>query len=251
MQGRIELEKLREQFKARGATFDNSARWVTDKVLLDMHQELAGASKGSLILEVCCGTGIVGQKLSQAGAKVIGLDLSPVMLKQASKRLFSCVNGQAERLPFADNTFDAVTCRQASHFLDAKYALEEMFRVTKPNTGRIVISQIVPFGKEDYEWVCKIHRRKQPLLKNFFTEDDLIGFLQGAGYTDIISQEYCIEEPVNSWLVDTYFSEKEISEIRSLFLNAPERYKALHRIRTAGGEIFDTMRWIVMRGRKI
>lgn len=249
MAEKFELQKLKEQFKARGAAFDNSARWVTDKVLLDMHQELAEASSDDLILEVCCGTGIVGQNLSQAGAKVVGLDLSPVMLKQASRRLFSCINGQAEHLPFVGNTFDIIVCRQAFHFLDTKQVLSEMSRITKPG-GKVIISQTVPFGKEDREWLYKIHLRKQPLLKNFFTEEDLRSLLEEEGYTGIVLREYCIEEQINNWLVDTYFSKKEIDEIKKLFVNAPESYKALHRVRVIGEEIFDTMRWVVIRGQK-
>ncbi len=246
MKDTVILTGIQNQFKARAQTFDVSARWVKDKFLLDVHRESAGVSKGDLILEVCCGTGVVGQQLSKSRAKVIGIDISLSMLGNAKKRLFSCINSQAERLPFKDNTFDVVICRQAFHFLDIKKVLGEMFRVVRSGTGRIVISQIVPFGKEDSDWLCQIHRKKQPLLKNFLTEQNLKESIERAGFQDLVSREYLIEEPISDWLVDTNFAPAEIKAIKEMFLNAPQDYKKLHNVRAIDNEVFDTMRWIVI-----
>ena len=250
MDAKTELHQIKDQFKARAKTFNNSAKWVKDAGLLAIYQKLAKVSSGDLVLEACCGTGVVGQSLSESGAKVIGVDLSSSMLGEAKRKLFFCINGQAERLPLKDGIFDLVICRQAFHFLELKQAVKEMFRVTNPKGGKIVISQIVPFGKKDKDWVYQIHRKKQPLLKNFLVEEDLKCLLEEAGFINLTLQEYCIEEPISSWLVDTYFSKGQIKEIKRMFTNAPDAYKRLHKIRMCDGEIFDTMRWVIFQGIK-
>jgi ubiquinone/menaquinone biosynthesis C-methylase UbiE len=246
----MNCNKVKEQFKSRSETFDSSARWVTDEGLLVIHQKLAEVSCGDLILEACCGTGLVGKILCADGSTVVGLDLSPHMLDKAKVRLNYCVNGQMEHLPFSDNVFDILICRQALHFLALKEVVREMFRVIKGGNGRIIISQIVPFGSQDSAWLYEIHRKKQPILINFLQEEDIKDLLKETGFVDIISQEYLIEEPINSWLNDTNLTQAAIDEIKKMFINAPSEYKALHRTRVFGNEIFDTMRWVILRARK-
>jgi len=249
----MSLTAIKDQFKLRAPTFDNSARWVTDERLLDIHRKLAEISNGDLILDVCCGTGIVGKRLSRTTATtVVGLDISPYMLcKAKEKGLKFCINGQTERLPFLDDIFDVVVCRQAFHFLVIERVIKEIFRVTKRGNGRIIISQIVPFGKEDSRWLYKIHRKKQPLLKGFLTENKIKGLLRNAGCVDIVSQEYLLEEPIDDWLKDAHLPKNGIEEVKKMFLHAPPAYKILHRTKVVGGKIFDTMRWVVIKGKKI
>lgn len=246
-----ESSKIIDQFVQRADTFESSACWVKDKELLDMHADLARIHKGESALEVCCGTGVVGQRLALAGAKVTGFDISLSMLKHAKKKLSYCVNAKAEHFPFGDNTFDVVICRQAFHFLDTPRVVREMVRVVKAGTGRIIISQIVPFGEEDSNWLFQIHHKKQPLLKNFLHEEHLKDLLKNAGCQDIVSRQYCVEEPINNWLKDTFLPQAKIDEIKSMFMNAPSGYKTAHRIRCSNGDIFDTMRWVIIRGKKV
>jgi len=244
-------QKLKNQFKLRAESFDNSACWVRNKKLIDIHQKLAQVSNNSLVLDVCCGTGIVGENLLCNGSKAIGLDISLSMLKKAKERLSLCINGEAEHLPFLNNVFDVVICRQAFHFLDITKVMKELFRVTKSGGGKIIISQIVPFSEEDSPWLHKIHRKKQLLLKNFLKEKDFKLFLKNLGCVDITTLQCCIEEPINSWLKDTFFSKKEIEDIKNMFLHAPLKYKILHCTREKSGKVFDTMRWVVTKGIKM
>lgn len=242
--------KIKDQFKARADSFEASARWVKDKDLLNIHQKLAGPSKDNLILEVCCGTGVVGETLICQGSKITGLDISLSMLEKARNKLQFCVNGNAEQIPFLGEIFDIVVSRQAFHFLDTKQVVKEMFRILKRG-GKIIISQIVPFGRQDADWLRKIHRKKQPLLKNFLSRQDLKNLLKDAGCADIVLREHVIEEPIDEWLKDTFFSKTKIDEIKEMFLNAPKEYKELHKVRIVGNNIFDSMKWVVAKGRKV
>jgi len=246
-------DRLKRQFKLRAEFFDNSARWVKNKELLDIHRKLVQISNGELILDACCGTGIVGGSLLHNGskAKVVGFDMSLAMLEKARQRLTLCVNGKAEHFPFLDDVFDAVICRQTLHFLDIPKVIKELFRITKSKGGKIIISQIVPFGEKDSFWLHKIHRKKQLLLKNFLKEEDLKSFLKKLGCVDIVTSQYYLEEPINNWLTDTFFPPKEIKSIKKMFLEAPLEYRDLHHTRVENEDIFDTMRWVIVKGVKV
>ncbi len=239
---------IKEQFKGRAEKFDDSASWIKDRGLLESHYRLAKCSKNSKVLDLCCGTGIVGKKFFGKAGLICGIDISLEMLKYAQKRINYCINSKAELLPFKEKSFDIVICRQAFHFLDIEQVIKEMHRVIKPGSGKVIISQIVPFGEDDSDWVHQIHCKKQPLLKNFLREEDLKGLLKNAGFVDIVMSETCVEESIINWLKDTFFPESEIDAIKKMFLDAPLEYRALHRTRIIDGDIFDTMRWVVIRG---
>ena len=98
---------------------------------------------GETILDLATGTGTSCEPLAATGATVIPSDFSLGMLRVGKRRRpdlgFSA--GDAMRLPFADDSFDAVTISFGlRNVADPKVALEEMRRVTKPG-GRLVVCE--------------------------------------------------------------------------------------------------------------
>lgn len=116
---------------------------------------LADIKAGDRALDLCCGTGDIAFALAQRGAEVTGLDFSDKMLEVAQTRLqkllprttgqnIKLLQGDAQQLPFPDNSFDAVTMGYGLRNLGSWEAgLREMIRVAKPG-GRIVV---LDFGK--------------------------------------------------------------------------------------------------------
>src|SRR5690606_23749826 len=104
---------------------------------------------GAKVLDVCCGTGQITRALAQkVGPQgfVVGLDLSPSMLKIAAKNLRDLDNpqrvqllvGNAMDLPFPDNSFDRVVIGYGlRNGADMRRALHELYRVLQPE-GRAV-----------------------------------------------------------------------------------------------------------------
>ncbi|MGA9780468.1 MAG: bifunctional demethylmenaquinone methyltransferase/2-methoxy-6-polyprenyl-1,4-benzoquinol methylase UbiE [Limisphaerales bacterium] len=116
--------------------------------------ELAAVQPGQCALDVCCGTGDIALGLAGGGAEVIGLDFSRAMLEIAETRCLKntqsatanskFIQGDAQQLPFPDNSFDAVTVGYGLRNLASwETGLGEMFRVAKPG-GRLVV---LDFGK--------------------------------------------------------------------------------------------------------
>lgn len=98
---------------------------------------------GELVLDLAAGTGTSSEPFVAAGARVVPCDFSIGMLtvgKQARPAL-PFVAGDGTRLPFADDTFDAVTISFGlRNIVDPAAGLREMARVTRPG-GRLVVCE--------------------------------------------------------------------------------------------------------------
>jgi len=89
-----------------------------------------------VILDVGCGTGVFTQDVLGSGARIVGLDISLPMLRQAIRKTagqpFSGTAGDMGALPFHDNTFDKVYSMTALEFMaDGTRAVEELNRVAR------------------------------------------------------------------------------------------------------------------------
>jgi ubiquinone/menaquinone biosynthesis C-methylase UbiE len=124
---------------------------------------------GELILDAGCGTGIFTEDIIETGARVVGLELAFDMLRRAvtkcSGQTFHSVIGDIQRLPFADASFNKAISITAIEFIqDARRAVEELFRVTKPG-GCIVVAtlnSLSPWAQRRKEAAQKGH----PLFKH-------------------------------------------------------------------------------------
>lgn len=105
--------------------------------------ELVAPRPGEAILDLAAGTGTSSAPFAEAGAFVVPCDFSVGMLqvgKQGRPDL-PFTAGDGTRLPFADDTFDAVTISFGlRNIVDPHAGLQEMLRVTRPG-GRIVVCE--------------------------------------------------------------------------------------------------------------
>ena len=127
-------------------SFGQDPRWRA--TLVDAINPLAGQR----VLDVATGTGLVAFALARRGCEVVGLDQSADMLAVARRHLHerpelgrrvTFVQGEAERLPFGDGEFDALTFTYLLRYVDDRAAtMRELSRVVRPG-GRI---GMVEFG---------------------------------------------------------------------------------------------------------
>jgi demethylmenaquinone methyltransferase/2-methoxy-6-polyprenyl-1,4-benzoquinol methylase len=99
--------------------------------------------RGDRVLDLAAGTGTSAAPLADRGVRVVACDLSLGMLQVGRKKRpdIAFVAGDAGALPFADESFDAVTISFGLRNVpDVDGALEEMLRVTRPG-GRVVICE--------------------------------------------------------------------------------------------------------------
>lgn len=97
---------------------------------------------GDKVLDVACGTGGWLKVCAGHGAQVSGVDLSDKAI-EVCKSLMPAGNffaQPAETLPFADNSFDVVTCLGSlEHFVDPASGLQEMVRVASDNATFVIL----------------------------------------------------------------------------------------------------------------
>jgi ubiquinone/menaquinone biosynthesis C-methylase UbiE len=106
------------------------------------------------ILDVGCGTGLFALEVARRfpDSRVWGLDLSSEMLNHGARNRsgsgLRAVRGDSQRLPFADNRFDVVTCSHSfHHYPDQAAVVAEMCRVLRPG-GRLLLID----GDRDRLW---------------------------------------------------------------------------------------------------
>lgn len=105
--------------------------------------QAVGASAGECVLDIAAGTGTSSEPFADAGVDVVPADFSLGMLRVGKRRRddLGFTAADAMRLPFADDSFDAVTMSFGlRNVADVDAALREFARVTRPG-GRLVICE--------------------------------------------------------------------------------------------------------------
>lgn len=147
--------RARNQFDAWAHTYDRSPlhRFLfvpAYQMLLEEFYAWRGeAAEPFDLLDVGCGTGNFNALLaaSPLKARITGLDYSPAMCAVAARKAagderasrLHFTAGDSEHLPFADGSFDAVTCSHSFHHYPRQQAvIREMHRVLRPG-GRLLL----------------------------------------------------------------------------------------------------------------
>jgi demethylmenaquinone methyltransferase / 2-methoxy-6-polyprenyl-1,4-benzoquinol methylase len=100
-----------------------------------------GIGPGDNVLDLAAGTAVSTVELAASGAWCVACDFSVGMLSAGAAREVPKVAGDATRLPFPDETFDAVTISFGlRNVVDHEAGLREMARVTRPG-GRLVVCE--------------------------------------------------------------------------------------------------------------
>jgi ubiquinone/menaquinone biosynthesis C-methylase UbiE len=108
--------------------------------LVDAFVELSGLGPGARVVDLGCGSGAFTHLLRRAGYEVAGLDISGKLVEIGRRKHpgVEFLQGDIERLPFANASFDGVLLSGVvHHFPDPSRCAGEVFRILRPQ-GRFV-----------------------------------------------------------------------------------------------------------------
>ena len=169
-----------------------------------------GLSDKGLVLDCCAGTLRLGKGVISRwpGSRVVALDFSLVMLARGIKRVnnaaISPVGGDAEGLPFRDETFDrAIVGFGIRNLAHPQKGIRELFRVIKQG-GRLVILEFgrptLPVFKEIYQWYLsrfipwagglvsghkEVYHYLHTSIRDFPEPTELMAMMRKAGFSHI------------------------------------------------------------------
>jgi ubiquinone/menaquinone biosynthesis C-methylase UbiE len=151
---------------------------------------LLGLTPGDGVLDVACGPGNFTREFAAIvgdGGLAVGIDASPTMLARAvadtPRGDVAYVRGDAARLPFRDQSFDAVCCFAALHlFDDHEAALNHMTRMLGPG-GRIAILTSCRLQSAPGRAVNELAGGRTGM--RIFGPDEIVDGLRARGYAEV------------------------------------------------------------------
>ncbi len=158
--------------ESRNAYFEVQAYWGVTKHMGGLEAteqlvELCYINQDKYVLVVGCGVGVTPCYLAKRnGCRVVGVDLSRKMIDRSQERAkregvrnrveFGIAD--AQNLPFAGGTFDAVICESVNSFIEDKpRALSEYARVTKPG-GYVGLNEVTWLKTPPQDLVAYLYR---------------------------------------------------------------------------------------------
>jgi 2-polyprenyl-6-hydroxyphenyl methylase/3-demethylubiquinone-9 3-methyltransferase len=159
--------------------------------------QFVDAWQGKRVLDVGCGGGFTTEFLDRRGCRVEGLDPSPKLIGAARRhaeqtgRQIGYTVGKSEQLPYADASFDIVTCVDVlEHVESPAQAVREIHRVLAPGgiflydtINRTLRSRVVMIWLP--ENVMKIVPKGAHTWKDFIKPREMRGYLADAGFATI------------------------------------------------------------------
>lgn len=140
------------------------------------------AEPGERVLDLAAGTGTSTAALADRGVAAVACDFSTGMVAEGKRRRpdLPFIAGDATALPFADDSFDAVTISFGLRNVSPALAgLREMLRVTRPG-GRIVVCEFStpPIGLIDSGYRLFLRTVMTPVSRAFSSNPEAYDYLE-------------------------------------------------------------------------
>jgi len=196
-------------------------------------------------LDIATGGGHTANALAPIVGKVTALDLTPQMLAAAEKFIrgnghenVEFVEGDAEKLPFSDETFDIVSCRIAPHhFPNITRFVSEVSRVLKSGGQFLLDDNVVPENNEFDKFYNTVEKKRDYSHFRAWKKTEWIQILENKGFE--IQELYRFDKPFDfeSWADRMHLSDSEKAELTDYMVNASDKVKQKFRIQIENQKI--------------
>ncbi len=209
---------------------------------LDRLRGLASRLGKPEALDLGCGAGHAAYALAGGGAKVTAYDLSSEMLAvvrdEANSRGLDSIatrQGAAERLPFADSSFDLVVTRySAHHWSYAPACLRSIRRVLRPGGRLVVIDSIAPENPVADTLLQTIELLRDPSHVRDYRLTEWSAMLEAAGFGAPEADAWTLPIEYGPWLARMETSELRARAVRDVLAKAAEEARRHFQVQADG-----------------
>jgi demethylmenaquinone methyltransferase/2-methoxy-6-polyprenyl-1,4-benzoquinol methylase len=174
--------RARTFYKYLSKVYDRINPFIWNEQMRDEAIEMLDIGPDDHVLDVGCGTGFATEALLTETDNVYGLDQSAHQLEKAYAKFgkrgpVRFHRGDAERLPFADDTFDVVwSSGSIEYWPNPVTALRELRRVTKPGGQVLVVGPDYPNNT--------VFQKMADAIMLFYDEEEADRMFTEAGFTE-------------------------------------------------------------------
>ena len=257
---------VQEQFGAAAADYAASAVHASGPSLARL-VALVSPQPAWRVLDVATGAGHTALAFAPLVARVVASDITDEMLAQAAKlaaaRGLSNVetaHAEADNLPFADASFDLVTCRLAAHhFADPAAFVAAAWRVLKPGGTFALVDNVGPDATRMPD-ASRPQLRDADTLYNTYEElrdpsharalglDDWLGLITDSGFTGLRYERLDQDIAFKPWTERMRCSPETVERLEHLLDN--DLLRAFLNPREAAGERIFTLQEAIIVAHK-
>jgi ubiquinone/menaquinone biosynthesis C-methylase UbiE len=250
--------KIQEQFGRAADAYVASAGHAGGDDL-DTLLAWGRARRPARVLDIATGGGHTALAFAGLAREVVACDVTEPMLAAARRFIAGRGAGNVRfaasdvaALPFADGSFDLVTCRIAAHhFAEPAAAVREVRRVLRPG-GTFLLQDIL--GHDDAEanrFIREVETRRDPSHVKAYRVAEWNAFLRAAGLTVMEEATLPKVRAWRDWTGRMKMSAEAAAELERFVRAAPERLRAAFdfRLDDAAIETF-TDRMLLLRAER-
>lgn len=194
----------------------------------------SAASPAPVVLDLGCGGGHVSFAVAPLAASVIACDLSAQMLAvvagAAAERKLSNIQieqAAAEKLPFADASFDVVVTRfSAHHWANVPAGLKEIHRVLRPDGVMVVIDIVAPETPLHDTTLQAVELLRDASHVRNYRVSEWAAMFAAAGFAQQQQSSWRLKMVFDEWIARMRTPPEREVAIRSLLQSAPEETRA-------------------------
>lgn len=235
---------VKKQFSRRANAYVDSEIHRRGKDLAKL-VEMARLTGNEKLLDVATGGGHTANVFAPFVQQVVAMDLTLEMLRAAENYIKEnghnnviFVEGDAEKMPFSDETFDVVTCRIAPHhFPNIEHFVREIYRVLKPNGQFLLDDNVAPEDDELDQFYNKMEKIRDQSHQRALKKSEWLKMIELNHFE--IQMFYRFEKQFHfqSWCDRMNLTDEERARLAEFMINASEKVKRKFRIAINNSQI--------------
>ena len=241
-------DQVAEAFGSTAAAYLTSPTHASGADLETLAQAVA-STPGADVLDLGCGAGHASFAVAPHARSVVAYDIAEPMLATVAAAArdkgldnIRTQQGPAERLPFADASFDWVVSRfSAHHWRDLPRALAELRRVLKPG-GRVLFVDVA--GADDP--LFDTHLQAVEVLRDGshvhnYRAGEWLALFTAAGCSASVRGRWRVPIEFASWVARMRTPAERVEAIRSLWRSAPDEVREYYGVQPDGSFMLDVV----------